>query len=50
MRTGNVTNPNLNPFLSNNLDVAVEYYLSREAYLSASAFAPGTSSAARAPA
>ena len=36
-----MTNPNLNPFLSNNLDVAVEYYLSREAYLSASAFAKG---------
>ncbi len=37
-RQGNVTNPNLNPFKSNNFDFALEYYLSREAYLSASAF------------
>jgi len=36
---GNVTNPNLKPFKSNNLDLALEYYMTREAYVSASAFA-----------
>ncbi len=38
-RQGNVTNPNLKPFEANNLDLGLEYYISREAYVSASAFA-----------
>lgn len=38
-RQGNVTNPKLKPFEANNLDLALEYYLTREAYVSASAFA-----------
>ncbi|MFZ6722878.1 TonB-dependent receptor [Undibacterium sp. Ji49W] len=38
-RQGNVTNPNLKPFGANNLDLGLEYYMTREAYVSASAFA-----------
>lgn len=38
-RQGNVTNPKLKPFEANNLDLGLEYYLTREAYISASAFA-----------
>lgn len=38
-RQGNVTNPKLKPFEANNLDVALEYYMTREAYVSLSAFA-----------
>ena len=38
-RHGTVTNPNLKPFESLNLDFGLEYYLSREAYLAASFFA-----------
>lgn len=38
VRTGTLTNPNLSPFKSNNLDVALEYYMSREAFVSVSAF------------
>jgi len=38
-RQGNVTNPKLKPFEANNLDLGLEYYLTREAYVSASAFA-----------
>ncbi|WP_426338279.1 TonB-dependent receptor [Pseudoduganella sp. S-14] len=37
-RQGSVTNPNLKPFEANNLDVALEYYMSKEAYVSLSAF------------
>ena len=37
-RQGSVTNPKLKPFEARNLDLALEYYFSREAYLSASAF------------
>jgi TonB-dependent receptor len=33
-----VTNPNLKPFEANNLDIALEHYFSREAYVSLSAF------------
>jgi TonB-dependent receptor len=38
-RQGNVTNPKLKPFEANNLDLGLEYYMTREAYVSASAFA-----------
>jgi TonB-dependent receptor len=38
-RQGNLTNPNLKPFAANNLDLGLEYYFTREAYLAASAFA-----------
>ena len=38
-RQGSVTNPKLKPFEANNLDLALEYYFTREAYVSASAFA-----------
>jgi len=38
-RQGNVTNPKLKPFEANNLDVGLEYYMTREAYVSASVFA-----------
>jgi TonB-dependent receptor len=38
-RQGSLTNPNLKPFKANNLDLALEYYLSREAYVSLSGFA-----------
>lgn len=37
-RQGSVTNPNLKPFEANNLDIALEYYMSKEAYVSLSAF------------
>jgi hypothetical protein len=43
-----VTNPKLKPFEANNLDLGLEYYMTREAYVSASGFAkdiisrPGT--------
>ena len=37
-RQGSLTNPNLKPFEANNLDIALEYYLSKEAYISLSAF------------
>ncbi|USX19478.1 TonB-dependent receptor [Oxalobacteraceae bacterium OTU3REALA1] len=48
MRQGNLTNPNLKPFEANNLDIGLEYYITREAYVSVSGFAkdiisrPGT--------
>jgi TonB-dependent receptor len=35
---GSVTNPNLKPFKSNNLDLSLEYYMTKEAYVSLSAF------------
>ena len=38
-RQGNVTNPKLKPFEANNLDLGLEYYMTREAYVSASLFA-----------
>ena len=38
-RQGNVTNPNLKPFQANNLDMSLEYYMTKEAYVSASVFA-----------
>ncbi|MFO1226717.1 TonB-dependent receptor [Roseateles sp.] len=38
-RTASLTNPKLSPWTANNFDFALEYYLSREAFLSASAFA-----------
>ncbi len=38
-RQGTLTNPKLKPFEANNLDLALEYYMSREAYVSLSAFA-----------
>jgi outer membrane receptor protein involved in Fe transport len=38
-RQGSVTNPKLKPFEANNLDLGLEYYMTREAYLSASFFA-----------
>jgi TonB-dependent receptor len=38
-RQGSVTNPDLKPFQANNLDVSLEYYMSREAYVSLSGFA-----------
>ncbi|MBI3729291.1 MAG: TonB-dependent receptor [Burkholderiales bacterium] len=38
-RQGNVTNPNLKPFGANNLDLGLEYYMTRESYVSASVFA-----------
>ena len=47
-RQGSVTNPNLKPYESNNLDLGLEYYMTREAYIALSAFAkdiisrPGT--------
>jgi TonB-dependent receptor len=47
-RQGNLTNPKLKPFEANNLDLGLEYYMTREAYFAASAFAkdimsrPGT--------
>ncbi|WP_426161937.1 TonB-dependent receptor [Pseudoduganella sp. R-34] len=37
-RQGSVTNPNLKPFEANNLDIGLEYYMSKEAYVSLSAF------------
>ncbi|MCY4744685.1 TonB-dependent receptor [Pelomonas sp. UHG3] len=37
-RQGNLTNPKLSPFKSNNFDLALEYYMSREAYVALSAF------------
>jgi len=37
-RQGSVTNPNLKPFEANNLDISLEYYMSKEAYVSLSAF------------
>ena len=38
-RQGSVTNPNLKPYESNNLDLGLEYYMSREAYIALSGFA-----------
>ena len=38
-RQGNLTNPKLKPFEANNLDVGLEYYMTREAYVSAGVFA-----------
>jgi TonB-dependent receptor len=38
-RQGNLTNPNLKPFEAKNLDLGLEYYFTREAYMAASAFA-----------
>jgi TonB-dependent receptor len=38
-RQGNVTNPKLKPFEANNLDLGLEYYMTREAYVSLSYFA-----------
>jgi TonB-dependent receptor len=38
-RQGSVTNPNLKPFQANNLDMSLEYYMTRESYVSASVFA-----------
>lgn len=38
-RQGNVTNPKLKPFEANNLDLGLEYYMTRESYVSASVFA-----------
>ncbi len=38
-RQGDLTNPKLKPFQANNLDLALEYYMTREAYVSLSAFA-----------
>lgn len=37
-RQGNLTNPKLTPFKSNNFDLALEYYMTREAYVALSAF------------
>ncbi|MFG6428952.1 TonB-dependent receptor [Roseateles sp. LYH14W] len=37
-RQGNLTNPKLSPFKSNNFDLALEYYMTREAYVALSAF------------
>lgn len=37
-RQGNLTNPNLKPFKANNFDLALEYYMSREAYVAISGF------------
>ncbi len=37
-RQGNITNPNLKPFKSNNFDLSLEYYLNREAYVALSGF------------
>lgn len=37
-RIGNVTNPNLKPFKANNFDLALEYYMTREAYVALSGF------------
>jgi TonB-dependent receptor len=47
-RQGSVTNPNLKPYEANNLDLGLEYYMTREAYVALSGFAkdiisrPGT--------
>jgi len=38
-RQGNLTNPNLKPFEANNLDLGLEWYYTREAYLAAGVFA-----------
>lgn len=37
-RQGNLTNPSLKPFKANNFDLALEYYMSREAYVAVSGF------------
>ncbi|PTT75407.1 hypothetical protein DBR42_29005, partial [Pelomonas sp. HMWF004] len=37
-RQGNLTNPNLKPFKSNNFDLSLEYYMTREAYVALSGF------------
>lgn len=37
-RQGSVTNPNLKPFKSENLDLGVEYYMSRDSYVAVGAF------------
>jgi TonB-dependent receptor len=37
-RQGNVTNPDLKPFQANNLDLGLEYYMSRDSYLAFGAF------------
>ncbi|MVW60758.1 TonB-dependent receptor [Massilia sp. NEAU-DD11] len=47
-RQGSITNPDLKPFLANNLDLGLEYYMSRDSYVALGAFAkdivdrPGT--------
>lgn len=38
-RQGNLTNPNLTPFQANNLDLGLEYYMSRDSYVAVGAFA-----------
>jgi TonB-dependent receptor len=38
-RQGSVTNPKLKPFEAQNLDIGLEYYMTRESYISASGFA-----------
>jgi TonB-dependent receptor len=38
-RQGDLTNPKLKPFEANNLDLGLEWYYTREAYLAGSAFA-----------
>ncbi|KQQ33335.1 hypothetical protein ASF61_09600 [Duganella sp. Leaf126] len=38
-RQGSITNPNLKPFQANNLDLGLEYYFTREAYVALSGFA-----------
>jgi TonB-dependent receptor len=48
VRQGNLTNPKLQPFEAMNLDIGLEYYMSREAYVAVGLFAkditnrPGT--------
>jgi TonB-dependent receptor len=39
VRTGTLTNPKLKPFEAMNLDIGLEYYMSREAYVAAGIFA-----------
>ena len=47
-RQGSITNPDLKPFQANNLDLGLEYYMSRDSYVALGAFAkdivdrPGT--------
>ncbi len=38
-RQGSLTNPKLKPFEANNLDIGLEYYMTREAYVAAGFFA-----------
>jgi TonB-dependent receptor len=39
MRQGNLTNPKLKPWSANNLDLGLEWYYTREAYVAAAVFA-----------